>query len=100
MEKGGRTETAEVQACRPRPQDSVGACAAHTRGRWKRKEWSGNQAGYRNCTERTTKAYTDTQHDVMNIESIQYPFSERSIIIYAETHEKGKYKGDLFYEHY
>lgn len=36
----------------------------------------------------------------MNIESIQYPFSERSIIIYVETHEKGKYKGDLFYEHY
>lgn len=29
----------------------------------------------------------------MNIESIQYPFSERSIIIYAETHEKGNIRG-------
>ena len=36
----------------------------------------------------------------MNTESIQYPFFECSIIVYDETQEKGKYKGDLIYEHY
>ena len=53
MEEGGRTETVEVRTCRARPQDTVGACAAHARSRRKRKRkgWTGSQTGCGRCTE-------------------------------------------------
>ena len=53
MEEGGRTETVEVRTCRARPQDTVGACAAHARSRRKRKKkgWTGSQTGCGRCTE-------------------------------------------------
>jgi len=52
VEEGGRTETVEIQTCRPRPQDSAGACAATARSHRKGERQSARQTGDRICAKR------------------------------------------------
>ena len=78
------TETVKVRTCRPRPQNTAGACAAHSRSRRKRERGARGKAGsgrYAEQSDTISRRYTARIHSPANEHSPTGNFIADHVII-------------------